>query len=339
MKYTLLGNSGLRVSRLCLGTMTFGTEWGYGADREESKNQFDAFVGAGGNFIDTANYYTKGTSEKYVGEFVHSNREELVIATKYTLNTNAANLNTGGNHKKNLVQAVESSLNNMKLDYIDILWVHVWDFTVRPQELMRWLNDLTATSKVLHIGISDTPAWIMATCNTLAECNAWEQFSAIQVEYSLLQRTPERDLLPMAKTFNMGVTAWSPLAAGLLTGKYLTNREENSRIAEDSNRIKNRNVAVEQAVVDVANEITEEPANVALAWILQQNNSYIPIIGARTGAQIASNTKAVELVLDQNHIDKLNEVSKISMGFPHDFVSTDSVKNVIFGEKKFDLNR
>ena len=208
MRYKLLGKSGLRVSELALGTMTFGEDWGFGASKEESKKIFDAFVEAGGNFIDTAVNYTNGTSEEYLGEFIQGKREQFVIATKYSLTTRPNDPNGGGNHPKNLVQSVEASLRKLKTDYIDVLWLHAWDFMTPVEEVMRGLDDLVRSGKVLYIGVSDTPAWIVSQANTLASLRGWTPFIGLQVEYSLMQRAPERDLLPMAKALDIGVTAW-----------------------------------------------------------------------------------------------------------------------------------
>ncbi|MDP4163375.1 MAG: aldo/keto reductase, partial [Bacillota bacterium] len=212
MKYKLLGKSGLRVSELALGTMTFGEDWGFGASKEESQKIFNAFVEAGGNFIDTAVNYTNGTSEKYVGEFIREQREQFVLATKYTLNTRPNDPNGGGNHRKNLVQSVEKSLKQLQTDYIDLLWLHAWDFMTPVEEVMRALDDLVRAGKILYVGISDTPAWIVSQANTLASLRGWTPFIGLQVEYNLLQRTPERDLLPMARALDIGVTAWAPMA-------------------------------------------------------------------------------------------------------------------------------
>lgn len=183
---------------------------------------FDCFAEAGGNFIDTANLYTNGTSEKYVGDFIGADREKWVVATKYSLNMKNGEINGFGNHRKNMVQAVEASLKRLQVEYIDLLWLHAWDFTTPVEEVMRAFDDLVRAGKVFYIGISDTPAWIVSQANTIANLRGWTQFVGLQIEYSLKERTPERDLLPMAKALNIGVTAWSPLAGGLLTGKYNT---------------------------------------------------------------------------------------------------------------------
>jgi aryl-alcohol dehydrogenase-like predicted oxidoreductase len=202
--------------------MTFGEEWGWGSSYDESRKMFDAFAEAGGNFIDSANVYMNGTSEKYVGEFIAADREKWVVATKYSLNMKNGEINGFGNHRKNMVQAVEASLKRLQVEYIDLLWLHAWDFTTPVEEVMRAFDDLVRAGKVLYIGISNTPAWIISQANTIAHLRGWTPFIGLQIEYSLKERTPERDLIPMAKAFDIGVTAWSPLAGGLLTGKYNT---------------------------------------------------------------------------------------------------------------------
>lgn len=195
MRYKLLGNSGLRVSELCLGTMTFGEDWGWGASLDECKIIYEAFREAGGNFIDTANIYTNGTSEKYVGELIASERDAIVVATKYSNGIPSPDPNGAGNHRKRMVQSVEGSLKRLNTDYIDLLWVHSWDFTTPPEEVMRSFDDLVRQGKVLYIGISDAPAWVVAQCNTMAALRGWTPFVGLQIEYSLLQRTVERELL------------------------------------------------------------------------------------------------------------------------------------------------
>ena len=228
MRYKLLGNSGLRVSELCLGTMTFGEEWGWGASKSECRKMFDMFVEAGGNFIDTANRYTEGTSEKFVGEFISDMREQIVLATKYTLYTKQGDPNAAGNHRKNMVQALENSLRRLKTDYIDLYWVHAYDYMTPVEEMMRALDDMVRAGKVLYIGVSDTPAWVVSQANTMAQLRGWTPFSALQIEYSLIARTPERDLLPMARAFDLAVTPWGAIGGGVLTGKYNKKKREDS---------------------------------------------------------------------------------------------------------------
>src|ERR1700742_748733 len=220
MRYKLLGKSGLRVSELCLGTMTFGEDWGWGSSKEESRKVYDAFREAGGNFIDTANLYTNGTSESFLGKFMEGHRQSVVLATKYTNAFPGTDPNAAGNHRKNMMQSVEASLKRLRTDYIDLYWVHIWDQITPVEEVMRGLDDLVRSGKVVYVGISDAPAWWIAQANTLAHLRGWSPFIGLQIEYSLIERTVERELIPMAKALNIGVTAWSPLKGGVLTGKY-----------------------------------------------------------------------------------------------------------------------
>ncbi len=331
MQYKLLGRSGLRVSELALGTMTFGKEWGWGSDKEESKSVFDTYTNAGGNFIDTANRYTDGTSEKYVGEFIKTDRDHFVLATKYTLYTRRDDPNFCGNHRKNMVQAVEASLKRLNTDYIDLYWLHVWDFTTPVDEVMRALDDLVRSGKILYIGISDTPAWKIAQANTLAELRGWTRFVALQIEYSLIERTPERELLPMAREFDLAVTPWAVLGAGILTGKYNQDvKNAKGRIVNRDN-ITDRKLKIADEVKKIAKECGCTPSMVALNWVRQQSGVIIPIIGARTEGQIKDNIACLDCSLSESHINRLNEVSKIEMGFPHDFFTNDYVRDVIFG--------
>ena len=219
MRYRLLGKSGLRVSELCLGTMTFGEDLGWGSPKEESRKVYDAFREAGGNFIDTANIYTNGTSESFLGEFMQGHRERLVLATKYTLSPPVNDPNAAGNHRKNMMQAVEASLKRLQTDYIDLYWLHIWDQLTPVEEVMRAFDDLVRQGKILYAGVSDMPAWVVAKANTLAELRGWTPFIGLQIEYSLIERTPERELLPMASSLGLGITAWSPLAGGVLDGQ------------------------------------------------------------------------------------------------------------------------
>src|SRR6266516_2366664 len=220
MKYRLLGNSGLRVSEAALGTMTFGEDWGWGTAKEEAKRVYDAFRDAGGNFIDTANIYTNGSSESFLIEFIQGHRQGVVLATKYTNSATTSDPNGAGNHRKNMVQAVEASLKRLQTDYIDLYWVHIWDQITPVEEVMRGLDDLVRQGKVLYVGISDAPAWWIAQANTLAHLRGWSPFVGLQIEYSLIERTVERELIPMAEALSLGVTAWSHLSSGVLTGKY-----------------------------------------------------------------------------------------------------------------------
>lgn len=337
MKYTTLGKSGVRVSELCLGTMTFGTEWGWGSGFDECAKIFEAFAQAGGNFIDTANYYTAGTSEKFLGELLKTDRERFVVGTKFSLATRKGDLNAGGNHRKNIRQAVEASLIRLQTDYIDLYWLHAWDFTTTPEEVMRTLDDLVTSGKVLYLGISDTPAWIVAQANTMAQYTNREAFTALQVEYSLIQRTPERELLPMARAFDMAVTPWSPLASGLLTGKYRNAGDDAKRLKAGSARFSERNLRIADALCEAAGQTGHSPAALALRWLLNRNT--IPIVGVRTVEQLNDNLKALEVDGFDGAFAAVEEASKIELGFPHEFLSSENVQNILFGEMQGSLKR
>lgn len=334
MQYKLLGKSGLRVSELCLGTMTFGEDWGWGADREESKKIYDVFREAGGNFIDTANIYTNGTSEKFLGEFMASERDAIVLATKYTNGLGDGNPNGSGNQRKSMVQSVEGSLKRLNTDYIDVLWLHTWDFMTPAEEVMRAFDDLVRAGKVLYIGISDAPAWVVAQCNTLAQLRGWTQFIGLQIEYSLIQRAPERELLPMAHTLDIGVTAWSPLASGWLTGKYTNGKDDGDDKRLDNEMMEgfvdksDRNTKIAQEVDKVAQQIGTSSSQVALAWLLSKN--VIPIVGARKVSHVEDNLKCVEVKLSAEQIAQLDNVSQIELGFPHNFFQADMVRNFVY---------
>jgi len=333
MRYKLLGSSGLRVAELCLGTMTFGDDWGWGASPKESRRIFQSYAEAGGNFIDTADLYTNGTSEKLVGELVAGDRERFVVATKYTNSLPGSDPNAAGNHRKNMLQSLEASLKRMNLDYVDIFWLHAWDFTTPVDEIMRAFDDMVRAGKVLYIGVSDTPAWIVARANTLADLRGWSRFIALQVEYSLVERTSERELIPMARAMNLGVTAWSPLASGLLTGKYTRSAvPANDRRLDKVpfKEIDDNNFAIAREVDRVAAEIGRHPAQVALNWIRQQPQ-VIPIIGARTAEQINQNLACLQFTLNDHQMERLNKISKVEMGFPHDFLNSETPRSFLYG--------
>lgn len=318
MKYKLLGNSGLRVAELSLGTMTFGENWGWGASKEESQRIFDTYVEAGGNFIDTANIYTEGHAEELVGEFLTGRRDQFVLATKFTGSITPGDPNGWGNHRKNIRLSAEKSLRQLRTDYIDLYWVHIWEFTTRPDEVMRTLDDLVRAGKVLYIGVSDTPAWIVAQANTLSELKGWTPFTAIQVEYNLLQRTTEFDLLSMAKTLGLGVLAWSPLAAGILTGKFQNPQHDSTRaFITQQGRINPTTEAVVAQVVQIAQEVGKSPSQVALSWLLQQSDQIFPIVGARKVEQVMDNLGAVDLTLNPAQLAALDQASKPEPTFPY----------------------
>ncbi len=329
MRYKLFGKSGLRVSELALGTMTFGTDWGWGADKESCRQMFDMFANAGGNFIDTANRYTNGTAEKWVGEFVAADRAHFVVATKYSLSTRDGDPNASGNQRKNMVQALDASLKRLNTDYVDLFWVHAWDFFTPVDEVMRALDDLVRAGKVLYVGISDTPAWIVAQANTLADLHGWSRFVGLQIRYSLADRAAERDLLPMARAFDLAVTPWSVLSAGILTGKYNQNAKTPGRVA-NWDAIPAHPLKIAETVAHVANEIGCTPAQVALAWVRQQPGVLIPILGATKLTQLQDNLDALKIKLTTEHLATLEAVSKIDLGFPHDFLSSNEIKRILY---------
>jgi aryl-alcohol dehydrogenase-like predicted oxidoreductase len=326
MRFKVFGRTGLRVSELCLGTMTFGTAWGWGAEKDECAQILEAFGEAGGNFVDTANLYTAGESERVLGELIAADRDHWVLATKYTLNTRSGDPNAGGAHRKSLVQALEASLDRLGTSYIDVYWVHIWDAFTPIDEVMRALDDVVRAGKVLYVGISDTPAWIVSRAVTLAEERGWTPFSGIQLPYNLVERSAERDLLPMANMLDLAVTAWEPLAGGLLSGRYGTDREPptDTRITTTgyaSRLLSDRNLRIADVVNAIAAERSASSAQVAVAWLRAQNRraQVIPIVGARRRSQIEDTLGAAELDLSSEELERLDAVSAIELGFPHDF--------------------
>ncbi len=336
MNYRLLGNSGLRVSEAALGTMTFGEDWGWGSGKDEARKVYDAFREAGGNFIDTANLYTNGTSETLLGEFMQGHRDSIVLATKYTNSAPGTDPNAAGNHRKNMMQAVEASLKRLQTSYIDLYWVHIWDQITPVEEVMRALDDLVRAGKVLYVGISDAPAWWIAQANTLAAMRGWSPFVGLQIEYSLTERTVERELIPMAKAFNIGVTAWSPLAGGVLTGKYHGSAASgDARLSSDMMKQfmpeQQRMDAVVAAVKAVATETGRSMAQIALAWLRYRDVPVIPIIGARKLSQLEDNLASFELTLTPDQLKWLDEASAVDLGFPGKLYGLELVRGFAYG--------
>jgi aryl-alcohol dehydrogenase-like predicted oxidoreductase len=340
MNYQLLGRSGLRVSDLCLGTMTFGEDWGWGAAKDEARKIYDAYREAGGNFIDTANLYTNGTSERFVGEFIADCRQEVVLATKYTNSAPGKDANAGGNQRKNMVQALEASLKRLGTDYIDLYWLHVWDQITPAEEVMRAFDDLVRAGKVLYIGVSDAPAWVVAKSNTLAELRGWTRYVGLQIEYNLLERTVERELIPVAKDQGLTVLAWSPLRSGLLTGKYLPENEGtaehkearlNTEMMKGFASVDEPGRRTVREVVNLAKEMGVTPVQIALAWLRHRPIPVIPIIGVRKLAQLDDNLKSLETTFSPEQLHRLNVASAVQMGFPHDFLASDMVRTFTFG--------
>ncbi len=335
MKYRLLGNSGLRVAEMSLGTMTFGEDWGWGSSKDESRRVYDSYRSAGGNFIDTANVYTNGTSEILLGEFMQGHRQEVVLATKYTNAFPGNDPNASGNQRKNMVQALEASLRRLKTDYIDLYWLHIWDQMTPVEEVMRAFDDLVSQGKVLYIGVSDAPAWWIAQANTMADLRGWTKFVGLQIEYSLIERTVERELIPMAKAFNLGLVAWSPLAGGLLSGKYHSNEASGARYTTEMGKAFLRTGERPDRVVSALKAVSEETgrslAQVALAWLRDRDIPVIPIIGARRISQLQDNLDSLTLELTADQLSVLNEASAIELGFPYDFYQREMVKTIAYG--------
>jgi aryl-alcohol dehydrogenase-like predicted oxidoreductase len=337
MRYRLLGRSGLRVSELCLGTMTFGEDWGWGASKEVSQKIFETFANAGGNFVDSACNYTNGASEKFVGEFIAADRGHFVVATKYTLTERQSDPNFGGNHRKNLMRSLEGSLQRLHTDHLDLLYLHMWDYMTPIEEVMRALDDLVRAGKVLYVGISDTPAWVVSQANTLADWRGWSRFVALQVPYSLADRAVERDLLPMACAHEMAVLTWGVLEGGELTGKYNQPSDEPKRSSDTSDQIKN----LAATLMTLAREIGRTSSQVAINWVRQQAGNLIPIIGARSEKHIKDNLGCLEFTLTDDQLKRLSDANPISLGFPHSFLNSDHVHGLIFGEtfKQIDHHR
>lgn len=334
MQYRLLGGSGLRVSELCLGTMTFGEDWGWGASHAESKRIFDRFAGAGGTFIDTSSNYTNGTSEKFVGEFVAADRDYFVVATKYTLRRPGApmaDLNGGGNHRKNLVRTVEASLRRLDTDYIDLLYLHMWDYSTPVDEILRGLDDVVRSGKVLYIGISDTPAWVASYAQAVAEVRGWNRLIAYQAEYNLLERGVETDVLPMTQALDLGLLAFSLLGGGALTGKF--NQPGAPDEATRVRKINEQESAAAAAVMAIAAEIGRTPSQVAINWVRQRGANIIPILGARRLAQVEDNLGALEFTLSDVHMERLTSISPVPALYPHTFWNDFVRRDLIFGER------
>jgi aryl-alcohol dehydrogenase-like predicted oxidoreductase len=346
--YRLLGRSGLRVSPLALGAATFGTEWGWGAEQDEARKLFDIYIERGGNFIDTASTYTNGSSESLLGEFTRDNRESLVLATKYSTLSRPGDPNSGGNHRKNMFASVETSLRRLNTDYIDLFYLHVWDFTSPVEEILRGMEDLVRQGKVLYVAMCNTPAWQVSRMQAIADLRGWSPLVALQTEYNLIERTGERDLIPMAREMGLGVIPFSPLAGGVLTGKYSRDDLTATKAADDGTRkgfniangaLTERNLAIADVVKEVATELGRTPGQVGLAWTLQNPGVTAPIIGARTPAQLKDNLGALEVDFTASQLARLDEVSAIGLGFPHDFLASDRGRTVNRGDLKVEPRR
>ncbi|TMK96358.1 MAG: aldo/keto reductase [Actinobacteria bacterium] len=332
MRYKLLGPSGLRVSELALGTMTFGEDWGWGAPKEESRRIFDRFVEGGGNFIDTANNYTNGTSERFLGEFVAGDRDHFVVATKYTLTERTDDPNFGGNHRKNMVRSVEGSLQRLATDRIDLLWLHMWDGTTPVEEVLRGMDDLVRAGKVLSVGFSDTPAWVVSQAVAIARLRGWTAPVAVQAPYHLGARSVERDVLPMATSLGLCVTPWAVTGQGSLTGKYNGPATEPRRWDVEGDTVSPSRLQLAEVVMSVAEEAGRSPAQVAINWVRQQPGTIVPILGARTELQIKDNLGCLDFELSSDQLARLSEASPIDLDFPRSFLESGGVRELIFGQ-------
>ncbi len=324
--YVTLGRSGLRVSPFCLGTMTFGEEWGWGSGAKESQRIFDRYVDLGGNFVDTANVYTKGHSEKILGDHLKdspSKRQRTVIATKFFGAMLSGDPNSGGAGRKALVAACENSLRRLQTDYIDLYWMHCWDVHTPIEETMRALDDLVGSGKVRYLGFSDTPAWKVMEAQMLARFRGWSPLIALQLEYSLLERTIEGDLIPLALEHGLGVTPWSPLKSGVLSGKYT--RENAGQVKANrgewaTSALNEKSYTLIDAIAKIARDARSTPARVALAWVQSRPGVASTILGARTMQQLEDNLAALDLHLTAEQTAVLDELSTPQLNFPFDFV-------------------
>ncbi len=323
MRYKLLGRSGLRVSELCLGTMTFGVEH-WGTAESDAAAIYGRFRDTGGNFLDTANeIYAGGRSEEILGRLVAGHRDEVVLASKYTLAMpGGRNPNMAGNHRKSLMRSLEASLRRLQTDYIDLMWVHAWDAVTPADEVMRALDDAVTQGKILYIGASNVPAWIVAQCNTLADCRGWTPFVALQIEYSLVERAAEHELLPMARELQLGVAAWSPLAGGILSGKYGTQADgESKRLDSMKFRTLDEPSRVIAAMVsEVAGAIGRRPSQVALNW-LRAKAGVMPILGVRTLRQLEENLGCLDFELNAEQLSRLDRQGAPAELYPSSYLS------------------
>ncbi|MFT2016763.1 aldo/keto reductase [Streptomyces sp. 796.1] len=347
--YRLLGRSGLRVSPLALGTATFGTAWGWGADQDEARRLFDHYVEQGGNFIDTANVYTDGNSERMLATFTRGRRESLVLATKYTSLRRPGDPNARGSSRKSLFASVEASLRQLDTDYIDLLYLHVWDEATPVDEILRGLDDLVRQGKVLYVGVCNAPAWQVSRMQTMAELRGWSPLAALQIEYNLIERGGERDLVPMARELGLGVVPYSPLAGGVLTGKYRREDLATADVAADDGTRRNfnlalgtvtdRNLHIADVVGEVATELGRSPAQVGLAWTLRNPDVTAPILGARTMAQLTDNLGALDVDLTAAQLARLDAVSAIDLGYPHALLNSDHARKVTAGDLRLAARR
>ena len=334
-EYVTLGRSGLRVSPLSLGTMTFGTEWGWGSEEEVARSVFNSYIDAGGNFLDTANMYTEGRSEQLLGKFIaeRSLREQVVLATKFTFNPEPGNPNAGGNGRKNIYRSVDDSLRRLQTDYIDLYWMHAWDTVTPVEEVVSTLSDLIRAGKIRYYGFSDTPAWYVARAKTIAERSGSDGLIGLQLEYSLIERNIEREHIPAAQELGLGVCPWSPLAGGFLTGKYkqtgdTAKGEGRLEVTKGSanpafQRFTLRNWQILKVLVDLANQLGRPASQVALNWVATQPGITSTIVGASKLVQLEDNLRYAEFEIPAEGRKRLDEVSAIELVHPYGFFKPD----------------
>jgi aryl-alcohol dehydrogenase-like predicted oxidoreductase len=321
--YVTLGRSGLRVSPLCLGAMTFGEDLGWGSSVEESQQIIDRYLELGGNFIDTANFYTRSHSEKIIGDHIGrhpARRDRAVIATKFSGNLYPGDPNGGGSGRKALINACENSLRRLQTDYIDLYWLHMWDVNTPIDETMAALDDLVRAGKVRYLGVSDTPAWKIVEANLLARFRGWSPFVGLQIEYSLLERTVEQELVPMATEFGLGITPWSPLKGGVLSGKYTrgnAGQHQADRGAMVDSFLNEKTYALIDELQVIAEGHQTTVASAALAWLHAQPAVTSIIVGARRISQFEDNVRAVDVNLTEDEIARLDARTRPRLGFPH----------------------
>ena len=309
---------------------------GFGADEKESHRILAAFAEAGGNFIDTANKYHEGQSEEIVGSFIGDERDRWVVGTKYTLATRSGDPNAAGNSRKNMRQSLEGSLRRLGTDYVDVLWVHAWDYVTPVEEVVRGLDDLVADGKVNYAAISDTPAWVLSQANTLAELRGWCPFVALQAHYSLIERTAERELLPVADAFGLSVLAWAPLGGGVLTGKYTRNSTaspgDSKRTTDNQSRLTEANLNIAREVDSVADELATTSARAAIAWVRQRSPSVIPVVGVRTLDQLDDILRSLQVELLDDQQARLTKASQIELGFPYNLLGDRVLGQMVYGD-------
>jgi aryl-alcohol dehydrogenase-like predicted oxidoreductase len=336
MRYKLFGkHTGLRVSELVLGAGTFGTRWGHGAEPDEAGRIFNAYAEAGGNFIDTANGYQFGQSEEILGGLLSGRRDDFVLATKFTFQTDPkAGILVTGNSRRSMVSSVEASLKRLKTDRIDLYWAHVSDGVTPVEEIVRGFDDLARAGKILYAGLSDFPAWRVARAATIAELRGVTPIAGLQVEHSLVERTTEQELLPAGQALGLGIVAWSPLGGGVLAGKYRQGekgRREGfgGRVFQEENSP--HRAAILDTLVAVAKDAGVTPAEIAIAWVAAKGS--LPIIGPRTLAQLENNLAATTVTLAPEQIARLDEVSAIPAVFPHRMLNNPETRQGFTGGK------